>query len=106
MIVLIMPWVDDEHRTHRFGVSLARHDHAVLCAISMVMSSISGNFTLDVLHVAERDLLLDRAQPGNVAVQTIDGQSDEFCVEFSELSSIDANVMNLLVHTGVKSAGG
>ena len=48
------------------------------------MSSMSGNFT-SVFHSLVFNLVLDGAEPGDVAVQAVHGKSDEFAIEFGEL---------------------
>jgi hypothetical protein len=69
------------------------------------MSSMSGKVTSMSFMSLKVDLLLDRAQPGDVAVEPIDGEPDELGVVQRELLLHWRKVMNSLVHTGVKSAG-
>ena len=77
--------VDDEHRAHGLGGVLAGHDHPVALRDLHrdVVDEREGD--LDVVHVAERDLLLDGAQPGDVAVQTVDREPYQLGVVGGEL---------------------
>ena len=77
--------IDDEHRADRLGGVLTRHDHAVLLCDLHRHVVDERERHLDVAHVAERDLVLDGAQPCDVAVETVYRQPDQLGVVGREL---------------------
>jgi len=77
--------IDDEHGAYGLGAVLAGHDHPVLAGDLHrdVLDEREGD--LDALHALELDLVLDRAEPCDVAVEAVDRQADQLGVQGGEL---------------------
>ena len=97
--------VDEEDGSDGRRRTFARLDHAVEVGDFHPQIGDQREAHLDVLHSAVDDLVADRAQPCDVAVQSVDRESDELAVERFNSSLRAAKVMNSEVQTGVKSDG-
>ena len=73
--------VDEEDGSDGRRRTFARLDHAVEVGDFHPQIGDQREAHLDVLHSAVDDLVADRAQPCDVAVQSVDRESDELAVE-------------------------
>lgn len=79
-------WVDHKDCAHGLCTALPGHDHAVFRGDFHrdILDQRKGD--LDILHAFVFDLFLDGAQPSDMAVQSVDGQTHEFAVGLIEFA--------------------
>lgn len=76
--------VDEEDGSDGLRGALARLHHAVLLGHFHAHVLHEGETHLDILHAAVFDAVLDGTQPGDVAVETVDGDPHKLAVQFLE----------------------
>jgi len=77
--------VDEEDGTHGLGCCFPGLDHAVLFGYVHRDVLDQRELHLDILHALVRDLLLDRPEPRNMAVEPVNRQADKLAVQLLEL---------------------